>query len=92
MGKPGFPISLPVGVPAAPNSGWDMGKPGFPNPLPAGRVWEGCALPKTPHFHRGVARPANRAFLAIPFSAGIPSESYERRASCPQVPSVCRCA
>ncbi len=37
MGKPGFPIPLPVGAPAAPTSGWDMGKPGFPNPLPVGR-------------------------------------------------------
>jgi len=32
-GKPGCPIPLPVGAPAALNSGWDMGKPGFPNPL-----------------------------------------------------------
>gem|GEM_PF-2003799 len=36
MGKPGFPIPLPVGMPAAPNSGWEMGKPGFPIPLPVG--------------------------------------------------------
>ncbi len=34
MGKPGFPIPLPVGAPVAPNSGWELGKPGFPNPLP----------------------------------------------------------
>ncbi len=37
MGKPCFPVPLPVGVPGALNGGWDMGKPGFPNPLPAGR-------------------------------------------------------
>ena len=36
MGKPGFPIPLPVEVPAAPTSGWEMGKPGFPIPLPVG--------------------------------------------------------
>ncbi len=55
MGKPCFPVPLPVGVPGALNGGWDMGKPGFPNPLP-GEGLGGLRPPRNTYVHSGIVR------------------------------------
>ena len=68
MGKPGFPIPLPVGAkwgnrvspPAVSLSNRTPPCGEAPGSLPQrGRAREGAALPKTPYVHRGVVRHAH---------------------------------
>jgi len=42
-----------------------MGKPGFPIPPPGGRVWEGCALPRSMFIPVGVRREPHGRLMKI---------------------------